>query len=100
MRGDRRSGGGGEVLESEGRSHGMMGVVRGSRGMGEALKLGLWVLLLLAGGSQAARWGASSTKEVGKGAGDVVRDLTTSNFNSTLAAAPATWALVEFYAHW
>ena len=68
--------------------------------MGEALKLAVWVLLLLAGGSQAARWGASTTEEVAQAAGNVVHDLTAASFNSTLAAASATWALVEFYAHW
>lgn len=54
-------------------------------------------LLLLASSSQA-RWGARSGGE--KNSDDVVHEVTVATFNSTLAAAPATWAMVEFYAHW
>jgi hypothetical protein len=54
-------------------------------------------LLLLASSSQA-RWGARSGGE--KDPDDVVHEVTVATFNSTLAAAPANWAMVEFYAHW
>lgn len=54
-------------------------------------------LLILASSAQA-RWGAKSGGD--KNSEDLVYELTSATFNLTLAAAPATWAMVEFYAHW
>lgn len=54
-------------------------------------------LLILASSAQA-RWGAKSGGD--KNSEDLVHELTSATFNLTLAAAPATWAMVEFYAHW
>jgi hypothetical protein len=59
------------------------------------------VLLTSLEGVNAARWGSGSAVDDGVlASGDLVPALNAETFNSSLLAAPANWALVEFYANW
>jgi hypothetical protein len=59
------------------------------------------VLLTSLEGGNAARWGSGSAVDDGAlTSGDLVPALNAETFNSSLLAAPANWALVEFYANW